>query len=178
MDNPEHSIEAIISEWLKNKPGWYSAALHAALVNACGFEVIDALAYAACRESNVRLNIENPVELKDYQPSDIANTGISSREVVLKSVTAISGINAIPQGSKIDFAIEGLTVVYGNNGSGKSGYSRIIRNMGTSRTGSKKILSNVYAENETSTVSIQVLVNGLEKEFTWKQGKSEYPTFP
>lgn len=178
MNTPEHSIEAIISEWLKNKPGWYSAALHAALVNACGSEVIDALAYTACKESNVRLNIENPVELKNYQLGDIANTGISSREVVLKSVTATSGINAIPQGSKINFAVEGLTVVYGNNGSGKSGYSRIIRNMGTSRTGSKKILSNVYAENETPTVSVQVLVDGLEKEFTWKQGESEYPTFP
>lgn len=96
LDNSEHSIEAIISEWLKNKPGWYSAALRAALVNACGSEVIDVLAYAACRESNVRIGIENPVELKDYQLGDIANTGISSREVVLKSVTAASGINAIP----------------------------------------------------------------------------------
>lgn len=178
LDNPKHSIETIISEWLKNKPGWYSAALHAALVNTCGSEVIDALACAACRESNVQLKIDNPVELKDYQLGDIANTGISSREVVLKSVTATSGINAIPQGSKIDFAVEGLTVVYGNNGSGKSGYSRIIRNMGASRTGSKKILSNVYTENETPTVSVQVLVDGLEKEFTWKQGELEYPTFP
>lgn len=178
LNNPEHSIETIISEWLKNKPGWYSAALHAALANTCGSEVIDALANAACKESSVRLDIESPVELKDYQPSDIANTGISSREVILKSITATSGINAIPQGSKLDIAIEGLTVVYGNNGSGKSGYSRIIRNMGTSRTGSKKILPNVYAENETPAVSVQVLVDGLEKEFTWKQGESEYPTFP
>ncbi len=108
LNNPEHSIETIISEWLKNKPGWYSAALHAALANTCGSEVIDALANAACKESSVRLDIESPVELKDYQPSDIANTGISSREVILKSITATSGINAIPQGSKLDIAHRGL----------------------------------------------------------------------
>ena len=68
-------------------------------------------------------------------------------------------------------------MAYGNNGSDKSGYSGIIRNTGTSRTGSKKILSNVYAESETPTISVQVLVDGLENEFTWKQGESEYPTF-
>jgi energy-coupling factor transporter ATP-binding protein EcfA2 len=39
------------------------------------------------------------------------------------------GVNALVDGQTLDIAAHGITVVYGDNGSGKSGYARVIKSI-------------------------------------------------
>lgn len=149
MEEQRQSLETVINKWVKNQPAWYSAALHIALQGTYTDEQIDALASAACKEQGVDLGVENPVTLAAYQPADLGGAGDAQRSVLLESITAESGINAIEKGSKLNVATSGITVIYGNNGSGKSGFSRIMRNSCTSRSGSSEILANVFEGNDT-----------------------------
>lgn len=51
---------------------------------------------------------------------------VSYQRVVLKSISSIQGVNALSSKTKLDFHNEGLTVIYGENGAGKTGYIRVI----------------------------------------------------
>lgn len=170
------TIEQVIARWLENQPTWYSPALHIALCGEPTAEEVDQLTIAACKEQGVELGDIQP--LTPYQPGDLARVGISSREVLLKSVNAVTGINALIPDAKLTFATQGLTVVYGTNGTGKSGFSRLIRNAGTSRAGSMRILPNVFEESIPSSAEIELLVDGNPQVLKWNQGDTSYPAVP
>ncbi|MEQ1603425.1 MAG: AAA family ATPase [Pyrinomonadaceae bacterium] len=62
---------------------------------------------------------------------------------MLQAIKNLTNVNALASGQEINIG-PNLTVVYGNNGSGKSGYVRILNNVFPSR-GDKEILPNVFA---------------------------------
>ncbi|WP_203573173.1 AAA family ATPase [Listeria ivanovii] len=58
------------------------------------------------------------------------------------SISKIQGVNALKEGESINIGKQ-VTLVYGENGSGKSGYTRLLNNAFISR-GDKTILPNVF----------------------------------
>lgn len=178
METKNQSLESVINHWISKQPAWYSAALHVALQGELTPALIDALAVAACKESGIDPGIGSNITLTDYTKADLGSAGASLREVILESITAVSGINAISPDSRLSLAPSGITIVYGNNGSGKSGFSRIIRNACTSRSGSIEILSNVFEDNGKPSATFDARIDGAATRFSWKEGESPYPTFP
>jgi AAA domain len=71
------------------------------------------------------------------------------RPLRLAKIDGLAGINAIPDGSTLTFD-PGLTVVYGRNGAGKSGFARLLANACFSRY-TPDILANIYAEHECAS---------------------------
>ena len=67
--------------------------------------------------------------------------GVGSKSVFLKSLTHHSGVNALAQDQTIEFG-RSLTVVFGENAAGKSGYTRILKRACRAR-GAEEILGNV-----------------------------------
>lgn len=65
--------------------------------------------------------------------------------VRLLALRGVSNVNSLASGQELTFFPDGLTVVFGNNGSGKSGYARVIRSMVRTRY-SANILPDVFAE--------------------------------
>jgi hypothetical protein len=47
--------------------------------------------------------------------------------VTLRSIHSVQNVNALAEGERLAFEKAGITVVYGDNGSGKSGYARILK---------------------------------------------------
>lgn len=67
--------------------------------------------------------------------------------VALKGIQSVKGVNRLLDGASINFAPTGLTVIYGRNGSGKSGYVRVLRSACRTRLDNPaklKVLDNVY----------------------------------
>ena len=62
---------------------------------------------------------------------DVASDGGGA--VALKSVGNLRGVNAIDETQVLRFGEAGLTLVYGMNGTGKSGYGRVLRSVCRSR---------------------------------------------
>lgn len=58
----------------------------------------------------------------------VTATGASAAQlIVLGRLHSVKHVNALAPGQEITFAEKGLTLVYGENGAGKTGYSRILR---------------------------------------------------
>ena len=66
--------------------------------------------------------------------------------VQLVAVKNLANVNRLAPGQELTFEPNGLTVVYGYNGSGKSGYARVISSMVGARH-QEKILPDVFASD-------------------------------
>lgn len=53
--------------------------------------------------------------------------------VSLLRVSDITGVNALVGGQELTFGADGITIIYGDNGSGKSGYCRVLKHACRSR---------------------------------------------
>lgn len=69
--------------------------------------------------------------------------GIQPNEhVELMAMKNLANVNAIAQKQRLEFGAKGLTVIYGDNGSGKSGYTRVLKKACRARDQSEQILPN------------------------------------
>jgi hypothetical protein len=87
--------------------------------------------------------------------------GSSQTPVTLKGIANIKGVNRLKLDASINFCPSGLTVVYGRNGSGKSGYVRILRTACRTRVenASKlKVLGDVYGPG-TQPLSADIIID-------------------
>jgi energy-coupling factor transporter ATP-binding protein EcfA2 len=85
----------------------------------------------------------------------------------LKSMFDPSGINALSPRKPLEFAEERLTVVYGQNGSGKSGYVRALKQACGQREAGA-LLTNVFsASNEEQSCKFKYSIDGIPRETHW-----------
>lgn len=77
----------------------------------------------------------------------------------------MEGVNALLPGQRLTFGDAGLTIIYGDNASGKSGYARLIRQAVTARV-KGDVLSDVFAkDNSDQKASFEYSVG--ENAATW-----------
>ena len=69
------------------------------------------------------------------------------KPVILREICNAKGVNAIVEGQKLKFGPK-LTVIYGPNASGKSGYARILKGACFTRSEDTKILGNVHSDTD------------------------------
>ncbi|WP_174984176.1 AAA family ATPase [Pandoraea commovens] len=89
----------------------------------------------------------------------------------MKSINGPTNVNALTSKGRLDFEAAGLSIVYGENGAGKSGYSRILKAACRARD-SEDILPNVYGELGAGIPSAIVSweADGNVTEQRWTQG--------
>lgn len=84
----------------------------------------------------------------------VANTNAASAEPIpqseqrleLYSMKHIEGVNALKSGEEIQFCEHGMTIFYGQNATGKSGYFRVFEHVSGGLL-AKPILNNIYADD-------------------------------
>lgn len=76
-------------------------------------------------------------------PSGIFDAAAGGPRVRVRRVDDLAGVNALHSSAALDFGDADLTVVYGHNGSGKSGYSRLMKHAAGART-ARDLLPNVF----------------------------------
>ena len=92
----------------------------------------------------------------------------STLAVNLRAVHSAENVNALKPGELLSFDKKGLTIVYGDNGSGKSGYARILKKVCRARMKEDRILPNIYAkEGGTQQATIEFSVDGNNKSENW-----------
>lgn len=75
---------------------------------------------------------------------DFADNSTSSDNVILSKIFNIDNVNALSKTSELGFAPKGLTIVYGDNGSGKSSFVSILKHACNTRGHKPKINDNLY----------------------------------
>jgi len=83
----------------------------------------------------------------------------------------LSNVNALPPGQEIRFGPQ-LTLVYGNNGAGKSGYARALGSAGFAR-GKREVLPNATGteSKQLPQADIEILCPNAAKVVRWVEGK-------
>lgn len=82
----------------------------------------------------------------------------------ISSIGEIEGVNALSSGKTLSFQNEGITVIYGENGAGKSGYIRILKKISDAKY-KDELKQNVYSKNgDKQSCKIKIINNGKEQE--------------
>ena len=96
----------------------------------------------------------------------VARQDESAPPLTLFRLSEVHGVNALVPGAEIE-PHEGLTILYGENGTGKTGYSRIFKALANSRT-ADTILGNVEADvSEDQTAKLDFKLGDELQTLTW-----------
>lgn len=107
-----------------------------------------------------------PLDESHLPPS----SGLES-SVTLVSIGNLQRVNRLPSDQVLTFGIApSLTVIYGDNGSGKSGYARVIKKACRTRGAPPVIRSNVFAVSTTAPATAEIRIAGVDKPIPWTDG--------
>jgi ABC-type lipoprotein export system ATPase subunit len=130
-----------LSQWAKTLPYWEQAALDkvvnkgsAAFTDSDYEELTQYLIEDANGQSPTQTRPAIQFSQNDGQESD-------GQPLLLLEITNLQNVNALATGQTLSFG-EGLTVLFGANGSGKSGYARLLGCASFSR-GDREVLPDV-----------------------------------
>lgn len=98
----------------------------------------------------------------------LPHTSSDSPSVRLVSIEKPEHVNALESKQPLTFEPAGLTIVYGDNGSGKSGYARLLKRIARSRH-QEDVLSDVFRDTALAkpTASLTVKVGDSELLLAW-----------
>jgi energy-coupling factor transporter ATP-binding protein EcfA2 len=94
--------------------------------------------------------------------------------VALKSMRDTKYLNRLAKGQTLTFAPSGLTVIFGGNGSGKSGYTRALKRACRARDQIEPVhpdASDPQAHTHVPEATFDVLDLGVDVALTWKRGE-------
>lgn len=129
-----------ILEWSQGRPMWQRDALRRLVLNGeLSDEDISSLTEICKSAHGLAEQQETDPLAKEHMPDRTAG----AIPVSLVSIFHHRGVNALAEDQTLNFA-PGLTVVYGDNGAGKTGYIRILKSACRAR-GQEHILGNVVS---------------------------------
>ncbi|QSN63469.1 MULTISPECIES: AAA family ATPase [unclassified Caballeronia] len=150
-----------IAAWAAEQPAWIDDAVRRLMAGKLTDKDLHELAALAKAEHGLA-DPNHPVP-KRLDPEVMPVAGNDGRDVSLKALRSPQHLNAIDPGQALTFEAAGLTVVYGYNGSGKSGYARALK-MACRARNVENILPDVYAASKGPASSGAV--------FDWNEGQT------
>jgi hypothetical protein len=153
-----------ILQWSQDRPGWQRDALRR-LFSAGGAtrKDLDDLVHL-CKATK---GLTEPASPKLLASEHLAIKSAGEEDISLVSVTHHRGANALATEQTITFGPR-LTIVYGHNAAGKSGYTRILKQACRSRY-SEQIFGNLLSGSAPLKLKATILFNqgAQEEPKTW-----------
>lgn len=165
-------ILAELSNWAKDLPYWEQSALDQ-IVSGLSFSEADfeRLIQFALEDKELAERKSPRPSLKLNHLSSEGRGGVSN-SLRLHSISNLQNINALAFGQTLPFG-QALTVIYGANGAGKSGYARVLGCAGFTR-GDREILRDINQPSESDepqTAQIKVETADGIKDIPFKIGQ-------
>jgi len=166
------SILREILEWSTGLPAWQSDAI-ARLFNQEFLSETDlGDLFALLKEEH---GIPDPEgrKAKRLSENQIPVRAATGSQVKLEAIKNFRHVNKIAENQRLPVQPNGLTVIYGGNGSGKSGYSRVLKRACRARDQKEPIHPNAFLpleETGTPEALFEVNINGTSEELPWKDG--------
>lgn len=153
-----------ITDWLKERPKWLQAAakhyLKAGEFDETSIEWFTTL----CQQ-------EADNEFPEIDCNFSKNTfNTTENEIIrLNSISDIVGVNKLAPKKPLDFGSSNIAIIYGNNGSGKSGYVRLLKHICGSRDCTRgQLHNNVFStEVVTPKAKLKYCIGQNSFEYNW-----------
>ncbi len=160
-----------ILRWSENKlPLWQRDAVRRLFQKEDGLSSNDyAELYALLKNAH---NLPNTLGLtpEPLKSSHIPTSLHPDETVTITALRDLMHVNLIAPRQKLEFSPTGMTVIFGGNGSGKSGYTRVMKQACRARDQSEKVHPNAYdpdAQVCLSEAVFDVEINGTPKSLKW-----------
>ena len=159
---PSH---ALLPRWANDQDGWSRTIASDVLKSGVQPSNLDIDRYLKILLSEKKLSEEAFEIVPKIEEKQIAGNALEA--VRLDSLSVGDGINALKAGAQIDFA-PGVTVIFGENGSGKSGFVRVLKRAAGVRT-AEDILHNVRGDKRpTPSGTFTVTIGTVPHTIPWK----------
>ena len=165
----EATVLASLVAWSEDCPLWQRDALRRLCTAPCLEDSDAAELLAVCK---------GEIDCKPLEAAHVKATSAGNPVVILRRLRDVQHVNALAADETLSFTRAGLTVVYGDNGSGKSGYARILKQVCRARVGNKSenVLPNIYDANPGApSATIDFAVNGQDASSAWVLGQPSDP---
>lgn len=162
------SLMQSLSTWFSERPQWFQiAATQLFEQSSLSTNDISGIAIICQQEAEGILQ-------KAIYPFPPVYSNEASGTLRICSIGNIEGINALAPKQPLDFGKSNISIIYGMNGSGKSGYVRLLKHVCGSRDPGT-LHPNVY---ETTNVMPKACItferNDMPQKYTWTgQGKCD-----
>lgn len=167
----EKAALADLVVWAEKRPAWQRDALRRLVAG----EILDEQAIAELAELCLDpARTHTPIS----QAHVVADTS-ASEPIALLSVKNPVAINALADQQELSFEPSGLTVVYGDNGSGKSGYVRVLKHVCRSRDGKFAIHRDLEDKTDTpQSAEISFARGTTPDQISWTPEKEPHIDLP
>lgn len=161
-------------DWVDKQPDWARDAMrrHAQSGNH-EISADDSVAITARVRAAAGAAPDKPLDYLPLLASHLTFGPIAGSRSLLCSLGPVENVGRLAADQKLTFALDGITLIYGDNGSGKSGYCRITKKVCRSLS-SEPLRGNVFVEGDKppATALIRYLPHGTEKpvEVPWTDG--------
>ena len=173
--SPSKDPRALLIEWASSAPEWVHYIVRN-VVNNKG--PLDDKSITTAYSFFLQENGLEERTLPNEPPLVASSAGTEEiAPLIITSLSDVTGVNALCTGNVIE-PDPHLTVLFGENGTGKTGYSRIFKALAESRTVDKIILGNI-ARTQPETVSATIkyrLGDNDEQRHEW-HGEKGVPPF-
>lgn len=163
---------ALLADWANTSDEWVRLLVAEVLASgrAVGASTVEK-AYKLFRQEKALDKRELPTVPKlDFE----ARQDESTPPLSLIRLSEVRGVNALVPGAIIE-PHEGLTILYGENGTGKTGYSRVFKALANSRT-ADTILGDIEADTaEAQTAKLEFKLGDDEQTLAWSGERGVSP---
>jgi hypothetical protein len=166
------SILQEIYKWSQALPAWQQDAIRRLYLDRAlspdDLEDLHAMAKAA-------RGVEDPGKRAPAKlaAAEVAASPVADRLVQIVAIKDLVNVNALAENQSLPIGAVGLTVIYGENGAGKSGYSRVLKKACRARDQTEPILPDArkpLGKAEPPRATFDAIVNGAPKLLPWVGG--------
>lgn len=100
---------------------------------------------------------------REVKREDLLEADADREPMTIESVSEVQNVNALENGQALAFEPAGVNVVWGANGAGKTGYSRILKKAGRTLH-AEEILTNVYKAGDGRPNATLIVRVGEEEQ--------------
>lgn len=158
-------VSSTTTEWLTQRPIWLQVAAKRLLESGdLNDAAISEMAVLCQQEANNNefLDVDCSIPAGAFDAHD-------SEEIRLCSISEVAGVNKLAPRTPLNFGKSNVTVVYGCNGSGKSGYVRLLKHICGARDCIRgQLHKNVFSPEDTAqTAKVSFLKSSTPAEHEW-----------
>ncbi|MGE0056145.1 MAG: AAA family ATPase [Hyphomicrobium sp.] len=160
-----------IVEWSANRPDWVRDALRR-IASSITVSAEDRQAIDNRVRQHGGLTIEGEHLCTPISDDHLPALSSNDEAVVICGLGPLQNVDRLASDQQMRFAIDGITLVYGDNGTGKSGYARVAKKMCQSRV-LEELRGDVFSEHPSPPALARVRLkppNGEIQEIDWRDG--------
>jgi DNA repair exonuclease SbcCD ATPase subunit len=178
--SPSNVVLSDLLAWSNDRPPWQRDALRR-IITATGItgQDLEELEQLCRSPHGVATPSGKAPTAVPLAKEDVGHCGGAGTEAVsLIALAKPTNVNRLPEDVELTFGpCPGLTVVFGVNGAGKSGYARILKKACQSRGTPPEILPDAHLPASTGPAAAEIKARRGQTEFThpWTDGLAAHP---